>query len=188
MPLGPGAADTQGIWNFGESDTETLFSDLLNVGQASTSAALALDRVRLATIETRLTDAVPIVSANMGTSNISSSSFVTLPTIPTTVSITTTRARRVRVRLVAVVAVAGGVLDVGVAVSGATTAAANEVISGTGAGVLITSGVTTGATLNVEKIVTLNVGVNTFTVHARLAGAGGTKTVTNPVVTIEGVN
>jgi len=40
MPIGPGGLDSNGIWQFGEDDSEALASDLLNLGMASVSTAL----------------------------------------------------------------------------------------------------------------------------------------------------
>lgn len=40
MPLGPGGYDSNGIWLYGEDDSEALASDLLNVGMQSVSDAL----------------------------------------------------------------------------------------------------------------------------------------------------
>lgn len=41
MPTGPGALDANGIWQFGEDDSESLASDLLNLGMESVSDAVA---------------------------------------------------------------------------------------------------------------------------------------------------
>lgn len=41
MPTGPGGLDPNGIWLYGEDDTEALASDLLNLGMQSVSDALA---------------------------------------------------------------------------------------------------------------------------------------------------
>lgn len=40
MPLGPGGLDSNGIWLYGEDDSEALASDLLNLGMQSVSDAL----------------------------------------------------------------------------------------------------------------------------------------------------
>jgi len=40
MPTGPGGLDSNGIWQFGEDDSEALASDLLNLGMGSVSTAL----------------------------------------------------------------------------------------------------------------------------------------------------
>ena len=37
MATGPGYLDDNGIWQYGESDFESLASDLLNIGQQATS-------------------------------------------------------------------------------------------------------------------------------------------------------
>lgn len=37
MPTGPGSLDANGIWQFGEDDSESLASDLLNLGMESVS-------------------------------------------------------------------------------------------------------------------------------------------------------
>jgi hypothetical protein len=41
MPLGPGGLDSNGIWLYGEDDSEALASDLLNLGMQSVSDALS---------------------------------------------------------------------------------------------------------------------------------------------------
>jgi len=41
MPIGPGGLDANGIWQFGEDDSEALASDLLNLGMGSVSTALS---------------------------------------------------------------------------------------------------------------------------------------------------
>lgn len=51
MPLGPGGLDAQGVWQYGEDDTETLTSDLLGLGQGSVSTQFAIDRARMDSIE-----------------------------------------------------------------------------------------------------------------------------------------
>jgi hypothetical protein len=40
MPTGPGGLDSNGIWQFGEDDSEALASDLLNLGMGSVSTAI----------------------------------------------------------------------------------------------------------------------------------------------------
>jgi len=51
MPSGPGGLDAEGVWQYGEADTETLASDLLNLGQASVSTQFSDDRARLDVLE-----------------------------------------------------------------------------------------------------------------------------------------
>jgi hypothetical protein len=41
MPLGPGGLDSNGIWQYGEDDSEALASDLLNLGMQSVSDAIS---------------------------------------------------------------------------------------------------------------------------------------------------
>jgi len=41
MPIGPGGLDSNGIWQFGEDDSEALASDLLNLGMGSVSTAIS---------------------------------------------------------------------------------------------------------------------------------------------------
>jgi len=40
MPTGPGGLDANGVWQYGEDDTEALASDLLNLGMGSVSTAI----------------------------------------------------------------------------------------------------------------------------------------------------
>jgi hypothetical protein len=51
MPAGNGHNDARGVWQYGENDADALFSDLLNRGQSSVSAAIAADRTRLGNLE-----------------------------------------------------------------------------------------------------------------------------------------
>lgn len=52
MPTGAGSYDENGVWQYGEDDLVAAFSDFLNVGQESVSAALAAVGGRLRTLET----------------------------------------------------------------------------------------------------------------------------------------
>ena len=51
MSTGLGYFDINGVWIFGEDDSETLMSDLLNKGQDATSAALTTINSRLDDVE-----------------------------------------------------------------------------------------------------------------------------------------
>lgn len=51
MPTGAGFYDANGVWQFGEDDLVSLFSDFLNVGQGSVSAALQALKGRVSTLE-----------------------------------------------------------------------------------------------------------------------------------------
>jgi len=52
MPIGPGGLDSNGIWQFGEDDSEALASDLLNLGMASISTEVGLLDAAVAAIVT----------------------------------------------------------------------------------------------------------------------------------------
>jgi len=71
MPTGAGQYDENGVWQYGEDDLVSLFSDFLNVGQGSVSDAITAIKGRLATLET---DSVATVTPASG---------VTLDTINT---------------------------------------------------------------------------------------------------------
>ena len=65
MPTGPGGLDSNGIWQFGEDDSEALASDLLNLGMASVSDAF-----------TNLAGILQVLSATISTAaSTSSTSF-----------------------------------------------------------------------------------------------------------------
>jgi hypothetical protein len=51
MPIGVGGLDAEGVWQYGEDDTETLASDLLGLGFGSVSTQFGIDRARLDDIE-----------------------------------------------------------------------------------------------------------------------------------------
>ena len=63
MAAGLGYLDANGVWIYGESDTEALASDMLNIGQSSTSAAIAADRLRLDDIDTIFATSVGVACA-----------------------------------------------------------------------------------------------------------------------------
>jgi hypothetical protein len=56
--MATGAYDANGIWQYGEDDDIALFSDLLNLGQESTSDAFTDDRARITLIEDTLDEAI----------------------------------------------------------------------------------------------------------------------------------
>jgi hypothetical protein len=61
MPLGPGGLDANGVWQYGEDDSEALASDLLNLGMESVSDVIAAlptpaDPVILQVVSTTKTD------------------------------------------------------------------------------------------------------------------------------------
>ena len=52
MPAGPGSVDSNGVYLYGESDSASPVSDMLNLGQSSISTQLTNDRGRLTNLET----------------------------------------------------------------------------------------------------------------------------------------
>jgi len=52
MPTGPGGLDANGVWQYGEDDTEALASDLLNLGMSSISTEVGLLDAAVAAIVT----------------------------------------------------------------------------------------------------------------------------------------
>jgi hypothetical protein len=69
MPIGPGGLDSNGIWQFGEDDSEALASDLLNLGMSSVSTAIGslpapADPAILQVVSTTKTD---VFSASLST-------------------------------------------------------------------------------------------------------------------------
>jgi len=56
MPTGPGGLDSNGIWQFGEDDSEALASDLLNLGMGSVSTAISTLGGVLQVVSTTKTD------------------------------------------------------------------------------------------------------------------------------------
>jgi len=65
MAAGAGFTDSRGIYKYGESDSiGTLFSDFMNLGQTSTSDAIAADRSRLTTLETSVANPSYFVAAS----------------------------------------------------------------------------------------------------------------------------
>lgn len=189
MPIGPGSLDANGIWQFGEADTESLASDLLNLGMESVSDQFVLDRLRLTTLETKVNGSRVFTVVNAA-GTISSATFAAIPTNPCSASVTApTGGRLARVTYTFHGVCTAGTLDVGLAVSGATTVAATEAWTGashvTANGAYATVFGATFASYRVEKLVQLNAGSNTITAQARIGGAGGTKQVSNQFLTVE---
>lgn len=82
MPTGPGGLDAQGIWQYGEADTESLASDLLNLGQASVTTQFAADRARLDAIEARILKRVYLLTvASPPTSDGTTLGLIEIPQI-----------------------------------------------------------------------------------------------------------
>lgn len=86
MPIGPGGLDAQGVWQFGENDTETLASDLLNLGQASNSTQFGIDRARMTVIENDIA-ALEAVSVQRAAITLPSSASASNKTLAVTFAI-----------------------------------------------------------------------------------------------------
>jgi len=77
--MATGTPGTNGVWQYGEDDSEATFSALLNKAASTTDTQIGLDRARLTTLEARkLSGLVPIVptsvSINAGSSSFNSTS------------------------------------------------------------------------------------------------------------------
>jgi hypothetical protein len=71
--MATGAPGTNGVWQYGEDDSEATFSALLNKAASTTNTAIGLDRGRLTTLEARaLSGIVPVVPSTIA--NVSGSS------------------------------------------------------------------------------------------------------------------
>jgi len=64
MPTGPGGLDSNGIWQFGEDDSEALASDLLNLGMGSVSTAISTLGGVLQVVSTAKTDTFSTTSTS----------------------------------------------------------------------------------------------------------------------------
>lgn len=80
MPLGIGALDAEGIWQYGESDEESLASDLLNYLADSVSTQLGLDRGRLGVLEGRIPIVTNLAAIDaLSTSIVGALAYMTAP-------------------------------------------------------------------------------------------------------------
>jgi hypothetical protein len=87
--MATGAPGTNGVWQYGEDDSEATFSALLNKVASTTDTQIGTDRGRLTTLEARkLSGLVPVVptSVNLssGSATISTDGQVTLSSGSTT--------------------------------------------------------------------------------------------------------
>jgi len=130
-----------------------------------------------------------IVAVNAG-GTIMTTAFLTIPTNPCALTISVpTGGRLARITYAFRAICTAGTMDVGTAVSGATTVAATQ--AWTGAAHATANGAYAtvfNSQLNgffIEKYVSLASGSNTITAVARIGGAGGTKQVTNQLLTVE---
>jgi hypothetical protein len=72
--MATGAPGTNGVWQYGEDDSETTFSALLNKAASTTDTQLGLDRARLTTLEARRLSALsPVVPSSVVVSSGSGS-------------------------------------------------------------------------------------------------------------------
>lgn len=189
MPTGPGGLDAEGVWQYGEDDTEALASDLLALGFGSVSTQFGLDRARLDDLEDAVNVSRFFQVVNAG-GTIASISFVTIPTNPCAVTFTVPAGGRLaRITYDFHAVCSAGTMDVGLAVSGDTTVATDQAWTGSSHVTANGSFCTVfGATFNsyrVQKLVSLAAGSTTVTAVARIGGAGGTKQVTNQMLTVE---
>lgn len=64
--MATGAPGTNGVWQYGEDDSEATFSALLNKAASTTDTQLGLDRARLTTLEARkLSGLVPVIPTSV---------------------------------------------------------------------------------------------------------------------------
>jgi hypothetical protein len=64
--MATGSPGTNGVWQYGEDDSEATFSALLNKAASTTDTAIGLDRGRLTTLEARpLAGLVPVVPSSV---------------------------------------------------------------------------------------------------------------------------
>lgn len=64
--MATGAPGTNGVWQYGEDDSEATFSALLNKAASTTDTQLGLDRARLTTLEARkLSGLVPVIPSSV---------------------------------------------------------------------------------------------------------------------------
>lgn len=84
--MATGANDAQGIWQYGEDDSNATFSALMNRLGSSTSTQFGVDRGRLTTLEARSLSAFsPVVPSSVdksgGTSTVATNGTVTFATV-----------------------------------------------------------------------------------------------------------
>lgn len=80
--MATGAPGTNGVWQYGEDDSEATFSALLNKAASTTDTQIGLDRTRLTALEARsLSKLVPVVPSSVdksgGTSSVATNGTVT---------------------------------------------------------------------------------------------------------------
>lgn len=141
------------------------------------------------TVASNGTRVISVINAG-GT--ISSATFANVPSNPAVVDIGaafTGQLAKVTYSFAGVCS--AGTMQVGVAVSGATTLAADVLWTGTTTGMITSNAAfvqvfgSSAITYTLTKIVSLSAGTNTFTAQARQGGAAGTKTVADQNLTVE---
>lgn len=90
--MATGAPGTNGVWQYGEDDSEATFSALLNKAASTTDTQIGADRTRLTALEARkLSGLVPIVPSSItvsgGTATVNSTGAVTLGSGITSISL-----------------------------------------------------------------------------------------------------
>lgn len=72
--MATGTPGTNGVWQYGEDDSEATFSALLNKAAGTTDTQIGLDRARLTTLEARkLSGVVPIIPSSVSVASGSGS-------------------------------------------------------------------------------------------------------------------
>lgn len=84
--MATGAPGTNGVWQYGEDDSEATFSALLNKAASTTNTQIGLDRGRLTTLEARkLAGLVPIIPPTVnysgGSATANSLGLITLTNV-----------------------------------------------------------------------------------------------------------
>lgn len=75
--MATGAPGTNGVWQYGEDDSEATFSALLNKAASTTNTQIGLDRARLTTLETagRIVNVISTTKTSTFTASIANGSF-----------------------------------------------------------------------------------------------------------------
>lgn len=83
--MATGAPGTNGVWQYGEDDSEATFSALLNKAASTTDTQIGADRTRLTALEARkLSGLVPIVPTGVSTTGGGSASYASDGTVTIT--------------------------------------------------------------------------------------------------------
>lgn len=84
--MATGAPGTNGVWQYGEDDSEATFSELLNLAAGTTDTQIGLDRARLTVLEApgRVIQTASAIKTNHFTT--SSSSYTDIPGLSVTIT------------------------------------------------------------------------------------------------------